>query len=104
MTQEKFNAPATVFLNAVEDKLINGIPFEDTYKMYKAEDRINKAITYTDFIQACSVVFLSKLSTAKLNEHLMTHLAKIIDTVSEQAVKDYIDMKKEMRYGRQTNN
>lgn len=96
-------APASLFLNAVKHKIIDGIPFENSFDMYKKKGYIKETTSLCDFLETCSVVFLSHMIQTK--EMIGTHNSvntyfKIMMTRAE--IK-YDKLIKEVANARETN-
>ena len=54
-------APATLFLTAIEKKVLRSIPLEESYKLYKDEGLLESDSTFSDFMRACGMVLLSRI-------------------------------------------
>lgn len=67
---KKPNSPY-IFLNAVRRKLIDDIPLESSYDYYKKKGMLKQGTGLGNFLEACSVVFLSHMISTK--EIIGTH-------------------------------
>ena len=95
--------PAYIFLNSVKRKLIDDIPFENSFDFYKKKAVIPQQTTFTEFLEACSVVFLSQMIQTK--EMIGTHnsVNTYVKVMMERNEIKYQRIKKEVTNARETN-
>jgi hypothetical protein len=101
-TKVKF-APAYIFLASVKHRLMDDIPLEESFAFYKSKGIVLQHTTFAEFLEACSVVFLSH--TIQTKELISTNntVNTYLSTMLHRAERNYEKLTKEVDNGRKAN-